>query len=123
LWKVSPDLSLFGRTSKGGRFNSDRQTVSGKFNADGSLCTRAQATALACTDGVTPSVDFVTQHEIGVKNRGSIGGGRYSVEFTLLKGDFKRSDFEPTVPPASARAAAASSTTASRPRVRNSSQR
>ena len=97
LWKVSPDLSLFGRTSKGGRFNSDRQTVSGKFNADGSLCTRAQATALACTDGVTPSVDFVTQHEIGIKNRGSLGSGRYSVEFTLLKGDFKRSDFEPTV--------------------------
>lgn len=97
LWKVSPDLSLFGRTSRGGRFNSDRQTLSGKFNADGSLCTRAQATALACTDGVTPSVDFVTQHEIGVKNRGSLGSGRYSVEFTLLKGDFKRSDFEPTV--------------------------
>lgn len=97
LWKATPDLSLFGRTSKGGRFNSDRQTLSGKFNADGSLCTRAQATALTCTDGVTPSVDFVTQHEIGVKNRGSLGGGRYSVEFTLLKGDFKRSDFEPTV--------------------------
>ncbi|MGB5021381.1 TonB-dependent receptor [Sphingorhabdus sp.] len=97
LWKATPDLSIFGRTSRGGRFNSDRQTVSGKFNADGSLCTRAQATALACTDGVTPSVDYVTQHEIGIKNRGSLGSGRYSVEFTLLKGDFKRSDFEPTV--------------------------
>ena len=96
LWKATPDLSLFGRASKGGRFNSDRQTVSGKFNADGSLCTRAQATALACTDGVTPSVDFVNQYEIGVKNRGNIGDGRYTVELTLLKGDFKRSDFEPT---------------------------
>jgi outer membrane receptor protein involved in Fe transport len=96
LWKATPDLSVFGRTSRGGRFNSDRQTLSGKFNADGSLCTRAQASALTCTDGVTPSVDFVTQHEIGIKNRGSIGGGRYSVELTLLKGDFKRSDFEPT---------------------------
>jgi outer membrane receptor protein involved in Fe transport len=101
LWKATPDLSLFGRASKGGRFNSDRQTVSGKFNADGSLCTRAQATTTAntpqaCTDGVTPSVDFVNQYEIGVKNRGNIGGGRYTVELTLLKGDFKRSDFEPT---------------------------
>jgi outer membrane receptor protein involved in Fe transport len=96
LWKATPDLSLFGRASKGGRFNSDRQTVSGKFNPDGSLCTRAQATALACTDGVTPSVDFVNQYEIGVKNRGSIGDGRYTVELTLLKGDFVRSDFEPT---------------------------
>lgn len=96
LWKATPDLSLFGRASRGGRFNSDRQTVSGKFNPDGSLCTRAQATALACTDGVTPSVDFVNQYEIGVKNRGNLGDGRYTIEFTLLKGDFKRSDFEPT---------------------------
>jgi outer membrane receptor protein involved in Fe transport len=96
LWKATADLSIFGRTSKGGRFNSDRQTLSGKFRPDGSLCTRAQATALLCTDGVTPSVDFVTQHEIGIKNRGNLGSGRYTVEFTLLKGDFKRSDFEPT---------------------------
>jgi outer membrane receptor protein involved in Fe transport len=97
LWKATSDLSVFARTSKGGRFNSDRQTLSGKFRPDGSLCTRAQATALLCTDGVTPSVDFVTQHEIGVKNRGDLGAsGRYTLEFTLLKGDFKRSDFEPT---------------------------
>ncbi len=97
LWKATPDLSLFGRASKGGRFNADRQTLSGKFNPDGSLCSRAQATALTCTDGVTPSVDFVNQYEVGVKNRGNLGGGRYTVELTLLKGDFKRSDFEPTV--------------------------
>jgi outer membrane receptor protein involved in Fe transport len=96
LWKATPDLSLFGRVSKGGRFNADRQTLSSKFNPDGSLCTRAQASALTCTDGVTPSVDFVNQYEIGVKNRGNIGAGRYTVELTLLKGDFVRSDFEPT---------------------------
>jgi outer membrane receptor protein involved in Fe transport len=97
LWKATGNLSVFGRASKGGRFNSDRQTVSGKFRPDGSLCTRAQATALLCTDGVTPSVDFVNQYEIGVKNRGDLGtSGRYTLEVTLLKGDFKRSDFEPT---------------------------
>jgi outer membrane receptor protein involved in Fe transport len=96
LWKATGNLSIFGRASKGGRFNSDRQTLSGKFNADGSLCTRAQATSLLCTDGVTPSVDFVNQYEIGVKNRGDLGSGRYTLELTLLKGDFKRSDFEPT---------------------------
>ncbi len=96
LWKASGDLSIFARASRGGRFNSDRQTLSGKFRPDGSLCTRAQATALLCTDGVTPSVDFVNQYEIGVKNRGALGSGRYTVELTLLKGDFKRSDFEPT---------------------------
>jgi outer membrane receptor protein involved in Fe transport len=96
LWKATGDLSIFGRASRGGRFNSDRQTLSNKFRPDGSLCTRAQATALLCTDGVTPSVDFVNQYEIGVKNRGSLGDGRYTLELTLLKGDFTRSDFEPT---------------------------
>ncbi len=96
LFKASSSLSLFGRTSRGGRFNSDRQTVSGKFRPDGSLCTTAQATALLCTDGVTPSVDFVNQHELGIKNRGGLGGGNYTLELTLLKGSFTKSDYEPT---------------------------
>ena len=67
-------------------FNGDRQTLSGKFAANGGLT----------SIGRTPSVDFVNQYEIGLKNRGNLGDGRYTVEFTLLKGDFKRSDFEPT---------------------------
>jgi outer membrane receptor protein involved in Fe transport len=97
LYKVSPDLSIFARASRGGRFNADRQTVSGKFTGSGALCTTAQATALLCSDGVTPSVDFVKQYEIGVKNKGGLGGGRYTLELTLLKGNFTRSDYEPTV--------------------------
>lgn len=87
LWKVNPDTSLFIRASRGGRFNSDRQTVSGKFTADGKL---NQA-------GIVPSVDFVNQYEVGLKHRGRLGGGRYSLELTLLKGNFKRSDYEPTI--------------------------
>ncbi len=98
LYKVSPDLSLFVRASRGGRFNGDRQTFGGKFTTTGALCTSAQAKTpgtTGCTaDGVTPSVDFVNQYEIGVKNRGQIGGGRYSVEFSLLKANFKQSTFE-----------------------------
>ncbi len=96
LFKATPDLSIFGRASKGGRFNADRQTVSGKFRPDGSLCTTAQADSGLCTDGVTPSVDFVNQYELGVKNRGNLGSGNYTLELTLLKGDFTRSDYEPT---------------------------
>lgn len=84
LYKVNEDTSVFVRRSKGGRFNGDRQTVSGKINADGSL---TQA-------GRTASVDFVNQDELGVKNRGEIAGGRYTLEFTLLQGDFKQSTFE-----------------------------
>lgn len=96
LWKVNPDTSLFIRASRGGRFNADRQTVSGKFTADGSLCTTAQADSGLCTDGVTPSVDFVKQYELGIKHRGDLASGRYTIELTLLKGSFKRSDYEPT---------------------------
>lgn len=84
LYKVNEDTSVFVRRSKGGRFNGDRQTVSGKINTDGSL---TQA-------GRTASVDFVNQDELGVKNRGEIAGGRYTLEFTLLQGDFKQSTFE-----------------------------
>jgi outer membrane receptor protein involved in Fe transport len=86
LFKVNPNTSVFVRASRGGRFNGDRQTFSGKFNGDGSLN----------ANGLPASVDFVKQYELGVKNRGSLAGGRYSVELTLLKGDFKQSTYELT---------------------------
>jgi outer membrane receptor protein involved in Fe transport len=97
LFKANANTSLFVRVSRGGRFNSDRQTFGGKIASDGSLCTSAQAAAgtLGCVaDGVTPSVDFVKQYELGLKNRGDLAGGRYTVEMTLLKGNFKQSTFE-----------------------------
>lgn len=86
LWKASSDLSVFVRASHGGRFNGDRQTLSGKIDADGSLNTA----------GRIASVDFVRQYELGVKARGAAVGGSYSVELTLLRGSFSRSDYEPT---------------------------
>lgn len=97
LWKANADTSLFVRASRGGRFNSDRQTFGGKIASDGSLCTSAMASAgtLGCAaDGVTPSVDFVKQYELGLKNRGDLAGGRYTLEVTALKGNFKQSTFE-----------------------------
>ncbi len=84
LFKATPDTSVFVRASQGGRFNGDRQTVSGKINPDGTL---TQA-------GQTASVDFVNQYELGVKNRGALFGGRYTAELTLLNGDFKQSTYE-----------------------------
>jgi outer membrane receptor protein involved in Fe transport len=74
------------RGSRGGRFNGDRQTVSGKINADGSLNTAGQ----------TAAVDVVNQYELGMKKRGELFGGRYTAEVTLLKGDFKQSTYELT---------------------------
>jgi outer membrane receptor protein involved in Fe transport len=84
LFKATDNLSLFLRGSRGARFNGDRQTLSGKFNGDGSLN----------QIGRTAAVDFVNQYEAGVKSRGELGAGRYTAEFTLLKGDFKQSTFE-----------------------------
>ena len=84
LFKANENTSLFVRAARGGRFNGDRQTLSGKFNADGSL---TQA-------GRTASVDFVNQYELGIKNRGHLLGGRYTFELTLLKGNFKQSTYE-----------------------------
>ena len=97
LIHANKDTSIFARASRGGRFNSDRQTLGGKFTNAGLLCTGAQAKAASngCgSDGVTPSVDFVSQYELGLKNRGNLGGGRYSMELTLLSGNFKQSTFE-----------------------------
>ncbi len=97
LLKVNSNTSLFARASRGGRFNGDRQTFGGKIARDGSLCTGVQAKAgtLGCAaDGVTPSVDFVKQYELGLKNRGGLLGGRYTMELTALKGSFKQSTFE-----------------------------
>ncbi len=84
LFKATPDTSLFVRGSRGGRFNGDRQTVSGKINPDGTLNSA----------GNTAAVDVVNQYELGVKNRGALFGGHYTAELTLLKGDFKQSTFE-----------------------------
>lgn len=85
LYKVNSDTSVFARASRGNRFNSDRQTYAGNFNGDGSL-TNA---------GETSAVDEVNQIEIGVKHRGSFGeDGAYSIEATLLDGDFSQNTFE-----------------------------
>jgi outer membrane receptor protein involved in Fe transport len=96
-FKPTSNTNIFARASRGGRFNGDRQTFGGKISRSGALCTGADAKAAVngCSaDGVTPSVDFVNQYELGIKNQGSVGGGRYSVQFSLLKANFKQSTFE-----------------------------
>lgn len=84
LYKLNGDTSIFVRTSQGNRFNSDRQTFAGNFNLDGSL---TQA-------GQTSAVDEVNQTELGIKHRGEFNEAEYSIEFTLLQGDFSQNTFE-----------------------------
>lgn len=83
-YKVTDDLNVFVRSSRGNRFNADRMSFSGYFNKDGSLNTAGQAAVS----------DQVNQNEIGVKNRGDIGSSHYTVELTAYKSDFNITTYE-----------------------------
>lgn len=86
-YRFNKDLSAFVRTSKGGRATADRfYTTHGNFNPDGSLPSGARDAALA----------IVKQHEVGVKNRGSVGGGQYSLAATLFYSTTAEGDYDPT---------------------------
>ena len=74
LYKLTPDLSVFARASRGTRFNADRLTNSNPsyFNANGTLSSAGAANA-----------EFpVSQYELGLKNRGDLFTGHYTVELT-----------------------------------------
>ena len=83
-YKAAPNLNLFLRASKGVRFNSDRTTFSGNYNADGSLNAGGQAAA----------TDVVYQYEAGLKNRGNLGGVRYTTELTAFYSHFNVTTYE-----------------------------
>ena len=74
LYKLTPDLSVFGRASRGTRFNADRLTNSNPsyFNANGTLS----------ASGLANSEFPVTQQELGLKNRGELFTGHYTLELT-----------------------------------------
>jgi len=84
LYKLTPDLSVFGRASRGTRFNADRLTNSGYFAPDGSLNNAGQAN----------SAFPVTQQELGLKNRGQLFGGHYTVEATIFYSKYSISSQE-----------------------------
>ena len=86
LYKLTPSLSVFGRASKGTRFNADRLTRStpSYFNGDGTLSASGLANA-----------EFpVTQQELGLKNRGDLFGGHYTVELTAFYSQYTISSQE-----------------------------
>ena len=76
LYKLDPDLSVFARASHGTRFNADRLTNSNPsyFNGNGSLSSAGLANAAFPVD----------QYELGLKNRGDVLGGHYTVELTTF---------------------------------------
>jgi len=74
LYKATDGLSLFARASHGTRFNADRLTNSSPsyFNASGGLSASGLANARFPVD----------QYELGLKNRGDLIGGHYTIELT-----------------------------------------
>jgi len=84
-YKPEEDLNLFVRASKGVRFNADRMTFNGYFNADGTLNN---------TTGAAAATDTVYQYEIGLKNRGSIGEVHYTTELTAFASHFNITTYE-----------------------------
>ncbi|MDE2251287.1 MAG: TonB-dependent receptor [Gammaproteobacteria bacterium] len=88
LYSLNNDTSLFARASRGGRFNADRKTLGGNFNADGTLNAQGQSSA----------INIVTQQELGLKNRGRVLGGGYNFEATVFRARTADSNFDLTRP-------------------------
>ncbi|MEH3046307.1 TonB-dependent receptor domain-containing protein [Sphingomonas adhaesiva] len=84
LYAFSNSTSAFARVSRGGRFNADRRVLSGNFNADGSLNSQGQAT----------SVNYLNQQEVGLKQRGGVFGGSYSVEITGFRSTLTENNYD-----------------------------
>lgn len=90
LYEVSNATSVFVRVSRGGRFNADRLLYNNaNFTADGKLT----------AGGDHLSLNYVTQQELGLKQRGDVGsGGRYHAEVTLYRAQVKESNYDFTAP-------------------------
>jgi outer membrane receptor protein involved in Fe transport len=96
LYEYDANTSVFVRSSRGGRFNADRLTYGGNYNADGSLTQKGNAISL----------NFLLQQEIGVKHRGEFNGIRYNAELTYFQSqltehnyDFTRASHNPPLDP------------------------
>lgn len=73
-YRLSDGLSMFVRTSQGGRITADRVDL-GAVDAQGRIKAGAANRFLG----------KVTQHELGVKNRGTVGSGKYGLYATLFQ--------------------------------------
>ncbi|WP_181179345.1 TonB-dependent receptor [Methylibium rhizosphaerae] len=86
LYALNTDTSVFARVSHGGRFNVDRNILSGYTNPDGSLN----------ESGRQKVVSRVKQQELGIKNRGQFGSLRYGTNATLFHSTYDSSNFDLT---------------------------
>jgi outer membrane receptor protein involved in Fe transport len=84
-YRLSPELSAFLRTSKGARITADRVDV-GVVDANGKIKAGASNRFLG----------EVTQHELGVKNRGDLMGVQYGVFATLFRSNTSEYSYDQT---------------------------
>jgi outer membrane receptor protein involved in Fe transport len=89
LYALNVDTSAFVRLSRGGRFNVDRNILSGYTNPDGSLN----------ESGRQKVVSEVRQQEVGVKNRGQLAGLAYNASAALFHNSYGASTFDLTQGP------------------------
>lgn len=89
LYSLDNDTSAFVRISRGGRFNVDRNILSGYTNADGSLT----------SSGAQKAVSMVQQQELGLKRKGRIDSISYSLNATLFHNTYSASNFDLTQGP------------------------
>jgi len=89
LYAVNVDTSVFARFSRGGRFNVDRNILSGYTNPDGSLN----------ESGKQKVISRVRQLELGLKSRGQLGGLAYGASATVFHNTYGASNFDLTQGP------------------------
>jgi outer membrane receptor protein involved in Fe transport len=88
LYQLDSDTSVYGRASRGGKANTDRNILSGYTNPDGSLT----------ASGQNQAVDIVLQQEVGIKHKGQVLGGSYNVTAAYFHTSFGESSFDLTKP-------------------------
>ena len=86
LYLLNSNTSGFVRISRGGRFNVDRNILSGYTNPDGSLT----------ASGAQKAVSMVDQQEVGVKQKGRLGDTSYGLNATVFHNTYSSSNFDLT---------------------------
>jgi outer membrane receptor protein involved in Fe transport len=86
-YRISNDLSVFGRLSKGHRAMSDRLLYSPNIDA---------ATGLLTSGGKSAAVAPVEQAEVGVRYRFKSGSTRFGVAATVFDAKTTEYDYDPT---------------------------
>jgi outer membrane receptor protein involved in Fe transport len=89
-YRVTPNTSVFVRASQGYRANADRvvSDFGGAFTSTGNLTATGRAVA----------VNPVTQQELGLKQRGSLGSGKYGLYLTGFRSQATEYNFDLTKP-------------------------